>query len=91
MSAFSIDNGGGMTPERMRECMSLGFSTKSKSGNTIGQCKSQIHLCVILTAGQGIQLILQICSAVGRLRGLAFLRVLVIARVFFANVSGLEM
>lgn len=31
------DNGGGMTPERMRECMSLGFSTKSKSGNTIGQ------------------------------------------------------
>ena len=27
-----------MTPDRMRQCMSLGYSTKSKSANTIGQC-----------------------------------------------------
>lgn len=33
------DNGGGMTPDRMRACMSLGYSTKSKMANTIGQCK----------------------------------------------------
>ncbi|KAJ7004600.1 MORC family CW-type zinc finger protein 3-like [Populus alba x Populus x berolinensis] len=31
------DNGGGMTPDRMRACMSLGYSTKSKMANTIGQ------------------------------------------------------
>lgn len=35
---LSPDDGGGMTPERMRECMSLGFSAKSNSTNTIGQC-----------------------------------------------------
>jgi len=33
------DNGGGMTPDRMRACMSLGYSAKSKMANTIGQCK----------------------------------------------------
>ncbi|CAN1856558.1 Protein MICRORCHIDIA 4 [Linum perenne] len=31
------DNGGGMTPDNMRQCMSLGYSVKSKSSNTIGQ------------------------------------------------------
>lgn len=31
------DNGGGMTPDRMRMCMSLGYSAKSKLANTIGQ------------------------------------------------------
>ncbi|KAJ4850126.1 hypothetical protein Tsubulata_000599 [Turnera subulata] len=31
------DNGGGMDPERMRQCMSLGYSEKSKEANTIGQ------------------------------------------------------
>ncbi|XP_024012318.1 protein MICRORCHIDIA 4 [Eutrema salsugineum] len=31
------DNGGGMNPEKMRHCMSLGYSVKSKLANTIGQ------------------------------------------------------
>ncbi|CAN6922196.1 unnamed protein product, partial [Brassica oleracea] len=31
------DNGGGMNPEKMRQCMSLGYSAKSKLANTIGQ------------------------------------------------------
>ncbi|XP_078447322.1 histidine kinase-, DNA gyrase B-, and HSP90-like ATPase family protein [Wolffia australiana] len=31
------DNGGGMDPDKMRQCMSLGYSVKSKSANTIGQ------------------------------------------------------
>ncbi|XP_038712985.1 protein MICRORCHIDIA 7-like [Tripterygium wilfordii] len=31
------DNGGGMTPQIMRQCMSLGYSVKSKEANTIGQ------------------------------------------------------
>ncbi|CAM6036029.1 unnamed protein product [Sphagnum compactum] len=31
------DDGGGMDPDCMRQCMSLGFSAKSKSANTIGQ------------------------------------------------------
>ncbi|ONK72044.1 uncharacterized protein A4U43_C04F15100 [Asparagus officinalis] len=31
------DNGGGMDPDRLRQCMSLGYSAKSKSANTIGQ------------------------------------------------------
>ncbi|XP_062027721.1 protein MICRORCHIDIA 7-like [Rosa rugosa] len=31
------DNGGGMNPDKIRDCMSLGFSTKSKIANTIGQ------------------------------------------------------
>ncbi|XP_058226451.1 protein MICRORCHIDIA 7-like [Rhododendron vialii] len=31
------DNGGGMDPEKMRQCMSLGYSSKSKLANTIGQ------------------------------------------------------
>lgn len=31
------DNGGGMDPDRMRQCMSLGYSAKSKIANTIGQ------------------------------------------------------
>ncbi|TKY60561.1 MORC family CW-type zinc finger protein 4 [Spatholobus suberectus] len=31
------DNGGGMDPDKMRQCMSLGYSVKSKMANTIGQ------------------------------------------------------
>ncbi|KAF3644438.1 putative RNA pseudouridine synthase 7-like [Capsicum annuum] len=31
------DNGGGMDPDRMRHCMSLGYSMKSKMADTIGQ------------------------------------------------------
>ncbi|KAL2547232.1 Histidine kinase [Forsythia ovata] len=31
------DNGGGMNPDKMRQCMSLGYSEKSKMANTIGQ------------------------------------------------------
>ncbi|KAJ8439116.1 hypothetical protein Cgig2_027042 [Carnegiea gigantea] len=31
------DNGGGMNPDKMRQCMSLGYSAKSKIANTIGQ------------------------------------------------------
>jgi len=31
------DNGGGMNPEKMRHCMSLGYSAKSKLADTIGQ------------------------------------------------------
>ncbi|WCJ38817.1 Histidine kinase- DNA gyrase B- and HSP90-like ATPase family protein [Euphorbia peplus] len=31
------DNGGGMNPNKMRHCMSLGYSAKSKMANTIGQ------------------------------------------------------
>ncbi|KAK1389655.1 Protein MICRORCHIDIA 4 [Heracleum sosnowskyi] len=31
------DNGGGMDPEKLRQCMSLGYSVKSKVANTIGQ------------------------------------------------------
>ena len=36
------DNGGGMNPEKMRHCMSLGYSAKSKLANTIGQCKATL-------------------------------------------------
>ncbi|XP_042432285.1 protein MICRORCHIDIA 7-like [Zingiber officinale] len=31
------DNGGGMDPDKMRQCMSLGYSVKCKVVNTIGQ------------------------------------------------------
>lgn len=31
------DDGGGMDPDRLRQCMSLGYSVKSKMANTIGQ------------------------------------------------------
>ncbi|GKB44829.1 hypothetical protein Tco_0889771 [Tanacetum coccineum] len=31
------DNDGGMTPDKMRRCMSLSYSEKSKLANTIGQ------------------------------------------------------
>lgn len=33
-----VDNGGGMDPDKIRQCMSLGYSAKSKVANTIGQC-----------------------------------------------------
>lgn len=43
------DNGGGINPDKMRQCMSLGYSTKSKSTNTIGQCEfshlNEKYLC----------------------------------------------
>lgn len=35
------DDGGGMDPEGIRRCMSLGFSSK-RSKSTIGQCKSRL-------------------------------------------------
>ncbi|KVH97875.1 Histidine kinase-like ATPase, ATP-binding domain-containing protein [Cynara cardunculus var. scolymus] len=35
ISYMMTDNGGGMTPEKMRACMSLGYSVKSKLANTI--------------------------------------------------------
>ncbi|KAH6777422.1 hypothetical protein C2S52_007123 [Perilla frutescens var. hirtella] len=35
---LSADDGGGMDPERMRKCMSLGYLSKT-SNTTIGQCK----------------------------------------------------
>ncbi|KAK9063063.1 hypothetical protein SSX86_016933 [Deinandra increscens subsp. villosa] len=43
------DNGGGMDLDKMRQCMSLGYSMKSKIADTIGQCKSGIspHLNII--------------------------------------------
>ncbi|KAG0598000.1 hypothetical protein M758_12G036800 [Ceratodon purpureus] len=31
------DDGGGMDPDRLRQCLSFGYSEKSKSANTIGQ------------------------------------------------------
>ncbi|KAK4747322.1 hypothetical protein SAY87_026359 [Trapa incisa] len=34
---FVEDNGGGMDPDKIRQCMSLGYSAKSKMANTIGQ------------------------------------------------------
>lgn len=39
LSPLCTDDGGGMDPEGMRKCMSLGYSSK-KSDTTIGQCKS---------------------------------------------------
>lgn len=42
-----VDDGGGMDPEGIRRCMSLGFSSK-RSKTTIGQCN---HLFLILTGG----------------------------------------
>lgn len=38
-SEVFLDNGGGMDPDKMRHCMSLGYSAKSKMADTIGQCK----------------------------------------------------
>ncbi|OIW18278.1 hypothetical protein TanjilG_31418 [Lupinus angustifolius] len=38
------DNGGGMDPDKMRQCMSLGYSAKSKVANTIGQCNQLFGL-----------------------------------------------
>ncbi|KAK7293591.1 hypothetical protein RJT34_16460 [Clitoria ternatea] len=33
-----MHNGGGMDPNKMRQCMPLGYSVKSKLANTVGQC-----------------------------------------------------
>lgn len=40
-----------MDPDKLRQCMSLGYSAKSKLANTIGQCKSLVlevetNLCI---------------------------------------------
>uniref|UniRef100_A0A0A0LRP9 Morc S5 domain-containing protein n=1 Tax=Cucumis sativus TaxID=3659 RepID=A0A0A0LRP9_CUCSA len=45
------DNGGGMSPEKMRHCMSLGYSEKTKLADTIGQS----FLFHILTDGNGFK------------------------------------
>ncbi|GKC07563.1 histidine kinase-like ATPase, ATP-binding domain-containing protein, partial [Tanacetum coccineum] len=45
------DNGGGMTPDKMRGCMSLGYSEKSKLANTICQCES---ICKFITTTIGV-------------------------------------
>ncbi|KAG6478666.1 hypothetical protein ZIOFF_062110 [Zingiber officinale] len=37
VSLYRADNGGGMDPDKMRQCMSLGYSVKCKVVNTIGQ------------------------------------------------------
>lgn len=37
--SLTADNGGGMTSDKMRQCLSLGYSAKSKAANTIGQCE----------------------------------------------------
>ncbi|XP_051143980.1 protein MICRORCHIDIA 7-like [Andrographis paniculata] len=39
------DNGCGMTPDKMRQCMSLGYSAKSKMANTIGQYGNGVFRC----------------------------------------------
>lgn len=45
MDAFA-DDGGGMDPESIRKCMSLGYSSK-KSNSTIGQCNIMIYsICI---------------------------------------------
>lgn len=40
---FFKDDGGGMDPESLRKCMSLGYSTK-KANKTIGQCNCFDHI-----------------------------------------------
>jgi hypothetical protein len=47
---FCADDGGGMDPDGIRKCMSLGYSSK-KSNTTIGQCNCQIALFIYLLAG----------------------------------------
>ncbi|GKC91645.1 microrchidia 7-like protein, partial [Tanacetum coccineum] len=39
IEGLMADNGGGMTPDKMRGCMSLGYSEKRKLANSIGQCE----------------------------------------------------
>ncbi|XP_051115356.1 uncharacterized protein LOC127240619 isoform X2 [Andrographis paniculata] len=39
------DNGCGMTPDKMRQCISLGYSAKSKMANTIGQYGNGVFQC----------------------------------------------
>jgi hypothetical protein len=43
-----------MNPDKMRHCMSLGYSAKSKVKNTIGQCKLIVlnPVCYLLTTTQ---------------------------------------
>lgn len=44
--ASCADDGGGMDPEGIRKCMSLGYSSK-KTDTTIGQCNSLIFLLLV--------------------------------------------
>ena len=44
-SIFVLDDGGGMTPEAMRRCLSFGFSNK-KSMSAIGQCMILVLLYI---------------------------------------------
>lgn len=37
LAMLCADDGGGMDPDAIRKCMSLGYSSK-KSNTTIGQC-----------------------------------------------------
>jgi hypothetical protein len=51
------DDGGGMDPDKMRQCMSLGYSAKSKIANTIGQCKPLVlEACTNMFIGCVFQL-----------------------------------
>ena len=36
-----------MNPDKMRQCMSLAYSAKSKLANTIGQCKFSTVICLV--------------------------------------------
>lgn len=58
-----IDNGGGMNPDKVRHCMSLGYSAKSKVKNTIGQCKLIVlnSICYLLTTTQHRHLVCLLC------------------------------
>lgn len=46
---ITTDDGGGMDPEGMRRCMSLGYSTK-KGSTSIGQCNlvDNFHLHIFI-------------------------------------------
>ncbi|CAH2035600.1 unnamed protein product [Thlaspi arvense] len=48
-------NGGGMNPEMMRHCMSLGYSAKSKLANTIGQCNDSPSCKIYNNDGNGFK------------------------------------
>lgn len=51
---LTADNGGGMTPDKMRQCMSLGYSEKSKMANTIGQCWWQHFMNIVMVITQNM-------------------------------------
>ena len=55
------DNGGGMTPDKMRTCMSLGYSEKSKLANAIGQCEliCKFNMILFITYDPVVSIIYQ--------------------------------